>query len=56
MSAARQEIPALEGPEDVNDYTKCAGRLTFNQDLALHIACKALWVAVAAVAFARPPG
>jgi hypothetical protein len=36
----------------VIDYTKCDGRLSFNQDLALHIGCKALWVAVAAVAFA----
>jgi hypothetical protein len=26
------------------DDTKCAGRLTYNQDQALHIGCKLLWV------------
>lgn len=25
------------------DDAKCAGRLSFNQDQALHIGCKALW-------------
>lgn len=30
----------------VIDDAKCAGRLTFNQDQALHIACKVLWCAV----------
>jgi len=28
------------------DDAKCMGRLTFNQDQALHIACKIVWVAV----------
>ena len=28
------------------DDAKCAGRLTFNQDQALHIACKVLWIAL----------
>lgn len=27
------------------DDAKCMGRLTFNQDQALHIACKIAWVA-----------
>lgn len=25
------------------DHTKCAGRLSYNQDQALHVACKVLW-------------
>lgn len=25
------------------DYTKCSGKLTFNQDQAIHYACKILW-------------
>lgn len=29
------------------DYYKCAGKISFNQDQALHIACKALWTALA---------
>lgn len=29
------------------DDAKCAGRLSYNQDQALHIACKAVWVAAA---------
>lgn len=29
------------------DDLKCRGNLTFNQDQALHILCKALWVAAA---------
>lgn len=28
------------------DHAKCSGKLTFNQDQALHIACKLLWVGV----------
>lgn len=32
------------------DDAKCRGRLSFNADQGLHIACKALWVAVATVA------
>ncbi len=28
------------------DHTKCAGRLTYNQDQALHVACKVLWFAI----------
>jgi len=31
------------------DDAKCAGRLTFNQDQAAHIACKALWCALIAI-------
>ncbi len=27
----------------VIDHTKCSGRLTYNQDQKLHIACKVLW-------------
>lgn len=28
----------------VIDDAKCAGKISFNQDQALHIGCKALWV------------
>lgn len=28
------------------DDAKCTGKLTFNQDQALHVACKIAWVAV----------
>jgi hypothetical protein len=28
----------------VTDDAKCRGRLTFNQDQAIHAACKVLWV------------
>lgn len=31
------------------DDMKCNGRLSFNQDQALHIACKAVWAVIAAV-------
>lgn len=34
----------------VIDDAKCCGRLSFNQDQLLHVACK-LWWAVAAVSF-----
>lgn len=27
----------------VTDYGKCAGRITFNQDQAIHVACKVMW-------------
>lgn len=27
------------------DYAKCDGRLSYNQDQALHVACKVLWAA-----------
>jgi hypothetical protein len=27
------------------DHTKCAGRLTYNQDQALHVVCKLIWAA-----------
>jgi hypothetical protein len=27
------------------DYAKCSGRLSYNQDQALHVACKVVWVA-----------
>jgi len=30
----------------ITDDTKCAGRLTFNQDQTIHMLCKVLWVAV----------
>lgn len=30
----------------VIDHLKCAGRLSFNQDQAAHVACKVLWVAI----------
>lgn len=25
------------------DHAKCAGRITYNQDQAMHVACKAAW-------------
>lgn len=28
------------------DYVKCDGRITFNQDQAIHYGCKVLWVAI----------
>jgi len=31
----------------ITDDLKCRGRLTFNQDQAIHVACKAAWAAVA---------
>ena len=31
----------------VIDDTKCAGKLTFNQDQFLHVICKAVWAGVA---------
>lgn len=36
------------------DDTKCAGRLTFNQDQAAHIACKGLWCVLVATFGAIP--
>lgn len=33
----------------LTDDAKCRGRLTFNQDQAIHIACKIVWLAVASV-------
>lgn len=27
------------------DFTKCSGRLSYNQDQALHVACKVVWFA-----------
>lgn len=36
------------------DDAKCAGRLSFNQDQALHIGCKALWCALIAMFGAIP--
>ncbi len=32
------------------DDRKCAGKLSFNQDQAFHIVCKALWAAIAIAA------
>lgn len=31
----------------VTDDAKCRGRITFNQDQAIHYACKAAWLAIA---------
>ncbi len=31
----------------ITDDLKCNGKLSFNQDQAIHLACKALWAAVA---------
>ncbi|WP_374660898.1 DUF3307 domain-containing protein [Phenylobacterium sp.] len=31
----------------LTDDAKCRGRISFNQDQAIHIACKVLWVAIA---------
>lgn len=31
----------------VTDDAKCAGRITFNQDQAVHVICKVAWVALA---------
>lgn len=33
----------------ITDDLKCNGRLSFNQDQAIHIACKALWATIAKV-------
>lgn len=33
----------------VIDCAKCQGRLSFNQDQALHVACKLLWVTLALI-------
>lgn len=30
----------------VTDYAKCAGRISYNADQAIHIGCKVLWVAL----------
>jgi Protein of unknown function (DUF3307) len=30
----------------VTDDAKCRGRITFNQDQAIHYACKAVWLAI----------
>jgi hypothetical protein len=34
------------------DDLKCTGRISFNADQGLHVACKALWVVLAMVALA----
>lgn len=31
------------------DFAKCAGRLNYNQDQALHVACKFVWLGLLAV-------
>lgn len=31
----------------LTDDAKCRGKLTFNQDQAIHIACKAVWLVLA---------
>ena len=31
------------------DYAKCDGRISFNQDQALHVACKVVWIAILAL-------
>lgn len=33
------------------DSLKCAGLISYNKDQALHLACKALWAALAVLAF-----
>jgi len=33
----------------VTDDLKCRGRLTFNQDQAIHLGCKAVWLLIAAL-------
>lgn len=33
----------------VIDYLKCDGRLSYNLDQGLHVACKVLWVAILAI-------
>lgn len=35
------------------DDAKCMGRISYNRDQALHVACKALWVAVIAAGTAQ---
>lgn len=35
----------------VTDNAKCAGRISFNTDQAIHIACKLVWAALAVVLF-----
>jgi hypothetical protein len=35
------------------DYAKCAGKISFNQDQAIHIICKAVWVVVVLQPWAR---
>ena len=32
------------------DYAKCNGRISYNTDQAIHIACKLVWAVIAAVA------
>ena len=34
----------------ITDDAKCRGRLSFNQDQGIHIACKAVWLCIAAFA------
>ena len=38
----------------ITDDLKCSGRLTYNQDQAIHIGCKALWAGIAALATNAP--
>ena len=33
------------------DYSKCDGRISYNTDQAIHIACKVVWAAIAVSAF-----
>lgn len=40
----------------VIDDRKCAGRLSYVADQALHIACKLLWVAILALGWLSPGG
>lgn len=37
------------------DDAKCAGRLSYNRDQALHVACKAVWVAAVLLTGASTP-
>lgn len=36
------------------DDAKCQGRLTYNQDQAIHIGCKVLWAALAPIGWWQP--
>ena len=43
----RWEIGVLEmAAHAVIDNAKCAGRISFNTDQALHVACKIVWVLI----------
>lgn len=37
----------------VTDYAKCDGRINFDQDQAIHYACKLMWVAIIVIGRSR---